>query len=309
MEITRIGFGAWAIGGGDWQFAWGHQEDDESVAAIERALELGLNWIDTAAIYGLGHSEEVVARALQHARHKPYIFTKCSMRWDEDRKIYRSLQASSVREEVEASLRRLKVDVIDLYQIHWPDPEGEIEEGWEAMARLQQEGKVRYLGVSNFNVAQLERVAKIAPITSLQPPYSLVNRKVEAEILPWCEKHGVGVINYSPMASGLLTGRMSKERIEAMPEDDWRRRSPQFLSPKLEKNLALVEELRIIGSRHGVEPGVVAIAYTLHHPAVTAAIVGARRPDQVDGTFPASSFTLSEEEYAHLRSAADRLLA
>jgi aryl-alcohol dehydrogenase-like predicted oxidoreductase len=301
MQITRIGFGAWAIGGGDWQFAWGHQEDDESVAAIERALDLGINWIDTAAIYGLGHSEEVVARALKHSSHKPYIFTKCSMRWDDDRKIYRSLKAASVREEVEASLRRLKIDVIDLYQIHWPDPDAEIEEGWTAMAKLQQEGKVRYLGVSNFNVAQMQRAAKIAPITSLQPPYSLIDRRVEEEILPWCQKHGVGVINYSPMASGLLTGKMTAERIAKMPQDDWRRRNAQFQSPKLEKNLALVEELRKIGERQGVEPGVVAVAYTLHDPAVTAAIVGARRADQVDGTIAAARFSLSESEYRQLR--------
>jgi aryl-alcohol dehydrogenase-like predicted oxidoreductase len=300
MQITRIGFGAWAIGGGDWQFAWGHQEDDESVAAIERALDLGINWVDTAAIYGLGHSEEVVARALKHSSHKPYIFTKCSMRWDSDRKIYRSLTAASVREEAEASLRRLGVDVIDLYQIHWPDPEAEIEEGWTAMAKLQQEGKVRYIGVSNFNVAQMGRAARIAPITSLQPPYSPIDRRVEAEILPWCQQHGIGVINYSPMASGLLTGKMTADRIARMPQDDWRRRNVQFQSPKLEQNLALVEELRRIGERNGVEPGVVAVAYTLHHPAVTAAIVGARRPEQVDGTIAAARFRLSEGEYRQL---------
>jgi aryl-alcohol dehydrogenase-like predicted oxidoreductase len=242
-----------------------------------------------------------VARALKHSSHKPYIFTKCSMRWDDDRKIYRSLKAASVREEVEASLRRLKIDVIDLYQIHWPDPDAEIEEGWTAMAKLQQEGKVRYLGVSNFNVAQMQRAAKIAPITSLQPPYSLIDRRVEEEILPWCQEHGVGVINYSPMASGLLTGKMTAERIAKMPQDDWRRRNAQFQSPKLEQNLALVEELRKIGERHGVEPGVVAVAYTLHHPAVTAAIVGARRADQVDGTIAAARFSLSDSEYRQLR--------
>lgn len=301
MHITRIGFGAWAIGGGDWQFAWGHQEDQDSIAAIERALDLGINWIDTAAIYGLGHSEEVVARALRQSSHKPYIFTKCSMRWDRDRKIYRSLKTASVQEEVENSLRRLHVDVIDLYQIHWPDPEGEIEEGWAEMAKLQKAGKVRYIGVSNFNVAQMERAAKIAPITSLQPPYSPIHRQVEAEILPYCLAHGIGVINYSPMASGLLTGKMTAERIQRLPEDDWRRRNAQFQSPKLEKNLALVEELRKIGDQHGVEPGVVAVAYTLHNPAVTAAIVGARRADQVDGTIAAARFSLTESEYQYLR--------
>lgn len=305
MELTRIGFGAWAIGGGDWQFSWGHQEDDESIAAIERALDLGLNWIDTAAIYGLGHSEEVVARALKQSAHTPYVFTKCSMRWDGERRIYRSLRAASVREEVEASLRRLAIDVIDLYQIHWPDPDGEIEEGWEAMAKLKEEGKVRFIGVSNFNVAQLERAAKIAPVTSLQPPYSPIHRNVAAEILPWCEAHGVGVINYSPMASGLLTGSMTAERIEKLPADDWRRRNAQFQSPKLEKNLALVEELRAIGNRYGVEPGVVAVAYTLHHPAITAAIVGARRPAQVEGTIAAASFALTDAEYNQIQSFLD----
>ncbi len=308
MNITRIGFGAWAIGGGDWQFAWGHQEDDESISAIERALDLGVNWIDTAPVYGLGHSEEVVAQALKQSKHKPYIFTKCSMRWNADRTIYRSLTAASIREELEASLRRLQVDVIDLYQMHWPDPEQQIEQGWEAMARLQQEGKVRHLGVSNFSVAQMERVMKIAPITALQPPYSLVNRKVEAEILPWGQQHGVGVINYSPMASGLLTGKMTKERIAALPQDDWRRRTPQFQSPKLDKNLALAELLRQIGEEHGVEPGVVAIAYTLHHPAVTAAIVGARSASQVDGTAAAASFNLLDAEHEKLSRFAEQTL-
>jgi aryl-alcohol dehydrogenase-like predicted oxidoreductase len=309
LHITRIGFGAWAIGGGDWQFAWGHQEDKDSVAAIERALDLGVNWIDTAAIYGLGHSEEVVARALKQSGRKPYILTKCSMRWDNSHTIYRDLKAASVREEVEASLRRLNIDVIDLYQIHWPDPESEIEEGWETMAQLQQEGKVRFIGVSNFNVAQMKRAMKIAPITSLQPPYSLLRRGVEAEILPWCREHGVGVVNYSPMVSGLLTGKMTADRIQKLPADDWRRKNVEFNAPRLQKNLALVERLRAIGDKHGVEPGVVAIAYTLHHPAVTAAIVGARRPDQVAGTIAAASFALSDEEYREVRGYAQETIA
>ncbi len=209
LHLTAIGFGAWAIGGGNWEFAWGAQDDNESVTTIERALDLGINWIDTAAIYGLGHSEEIVGKALKHATRKPYVFTKCSMRWHEDRTIYRSLKKQSLREEVENSLRRLQVDVIDLYQIHWPNPENEIEEGWETLAALKDEGKVRYIGVSNFNVEQMKRVQKIAPITSLQPPYSLLNRNVEAEILPFCQANHIGVINYSPMASGLLTGKMS----------------------------------------------------------------------------------------------------
>jgi aryl-alcohol dehydrogenase-like predicted oxidoreductase len=300
LNITRIGFGAWAIGGGDWEFSWGHQEDKDSVQAIHRALDLGMNWIDTAAVYGLGHSEEVVGRALREVSHKPYVFTKCSMRWEGDRTIYRSLQSRSVREELENSLRRLGVERIDLYQIHWPNPENEIEEGWETLARLQEEGKVRWIGVSNFSVAQMERVGRIAPITSLQPPYSLVNRGVESGILKYCEEHNIGVIVYSPMASGLLTGKMSAERIAALPGDDWRRRSPQFQEPKLSRNLRLVEVLREIGEAHGVQPGVVAIAWTLRQPAVTGAIVGARNAGQVEGIFPAASFRLSGEEAARI---------
>ena len=302
LHLTPIGFGAWAIGGGDWEFAWGAQEDNDSIRAIERALELGINWIDTAAIYGLGHSEEVVARALKNSAHKPYVFTKCSMKWNlEDRKIYRALDAASVRQECEDSLRRLGRETIDLYQVHWPNPEEQIEEGWAELAKLKQEGKVRYLGVSNFNVGQMERVAAIAPITSLQPPYSLLNAKVEPEILPYCQKHTIGVINYSPMVSGLLTGKMTAERIAAMPPDDWRKRSPNFNEPKLSRNLELAELLREIGGEHGVETGVVAIAWTLHHPAITAAIVGARRPEQVDGILPAASFRLSEPEFERIQ--------
>jgi aryl-alcohol dehydrogenase-like predicted oxidoreductase len=303
LHITPIGFGAWAIGGGDWEFAWGDQDDKDSVAAIERALDLGLNWIDTAAVYGLGHSEEVVAKALKNSSHKPYVFTKCSMRWNTDeRKIYRSLKKDSVREECENSLRRLQLDTIDLYQVHWPNPEDEIEEGWEALAALKEEGKVRHIGVSNFTVAQMERAQKIAPITSLQPPYSLVNPKVEQEILPWCHEHGIGVINYSPMASGLLTGKMTAERIAEMPEDDWRKRSANFKEPKLTRNLKLAELLGEIGKQHDVQSGVVAIAWTLHNPAITAAIVGARRSDQVDGTLPAASFRLSEAEFTRIQT-------
>jgi aryl-alcohol dehydrogenase-like predicted oxidoreductase len=296
LHLTTIGYGAWAIGGGNWEFAWGAQDDDESVKTIERALEAGINWIDTAAIYGLGHSEEVVAAALKNSSRKPYIFTKCSMRWHADRQIYRSLKAKSLEEELENSLRRLNVDSIDLYQIHWPNPDDEIEEGWETLAGFQKQGKVRYLGVSNFSVEQMKRAQKIAPITSLQPPYSLLRRDIEAEILPFCEQNNIGVINYSPMVSGLLTGRMTAERIEKMPADDWRKRSPNFNEPKLSRNLKLVELLREIGKAHDVEPGVVAIAWTLRNPAITAAIVGARRPDQVDGILPAVSFRLSTED-------------
>lgn len=302
LKITPIGYGAWAIGGGNWEFAWGAQDDDESVKTIERALDAGINWIDTAAIYGLGHSEEVVAKALKNSGKKPYIFTKCSMRWDADRQIYRSLKAASLEEELENSLRRLQVETIDLYQIHWPYPEDEIEEGWETLARFQKQGKVRYIGVSNFNVEQMKKVQKIAPIASLQPPYSLLNRGIEAEILPFCEENHIGVINYSPMVSGLLTGKMTAERIAKMQADDWRKRSANFNEPKLSRNLKLVELLREIGGEHGVEPGVVAIAWTLRRPAVTAAIVGARRPDQVDGVLPAATFRLGEAEQARIEA-------
>ena len=301
LHLTPIGFGAWAIGGGNWEFAWGPQDDDESIGAIHRALELGINWIDTAAIYGLGHSEEVIGRALKDwSGPRPLIFTKCSMRWHGDRSIYRSLKANSLREELEASLRRLNVETIDLYQIHWPNPEEEIEEGWETLARFREEGRVRWIGVSNFSVEQMKRVMKIAPITSLQPPYSMLRRAVEQEILPFAREHGIGVINYSPMLSGLLTGKMTAERIAALPADDWRRRNVEFNEPRLSRNLKLVELLREIGSAHGVEPGVVAVAWTLHNPAITAAIVGGRSARQVEGVAPALSFRLTEEEYGRI---------
>lgn len=298
MAITAIGFGAWAIGGGDWQYSWGPQEDSESIGAIRRALELGVNWIDTAAIYGLGHSEGVVAKALEGVSTKPYVFTKCGMLWDDAKKITQSLK--SIRKECEASLRRLKVDVIDLYQIHWPVQDEEIEEGWTAMAELQREGKVRWIGVSNFSTTQMERALTIAPITSLQPPYSMINRAVEESILPFCREKGIGVINYSPMQSGLLTGAMSAERIAKMPSDDFRRNTKQFQEPRLSRNLDLAKLLGEIGGRHGVSAGVVAIAWTLHHPAVTAAIVGGRSAQQVDGVIPAAEFRLSEAEYAEI---------
>ncbi len=298
LQLTAIGFGAWAIGGGDWQYAWGPQEDKESIEAIHRALDAGINWIDTAAVYGLGHSEEVVGSALKSTSAKPYIFTKCAMTWGEDRKIVQTMK--KIRAEVEGSLCRLGVDVIDLYQIHWPVPDAEIEEGWTTMAELQREGKVRYIGVSNFSVAQMERALKIAPITSLQPPYSMINRSNEAEILPFCRTHGIGVINYSPMQSGLLTGSMTKERIAKMPQDDFRRNTKQFQEPQISRNLDLVELLRSIGKRHNVEPGGVAIAWTLHNPAITAAIVGGRSAKQVDGVLPAATFRLSEEEFSEI---------
>jgi aryl-alcohol dehydrogenase-like predicted oxidoreductase len=303
LQLTAIGFGAWAIGGGNWEFAWGPQDDNESVAAIHRSLDLGINWIDTAAIYGLGHSEEVVARALKSwTGARPLVFTKCSMRWNDDRSVYRSLTAESLSQELEASLRRLGVDTIDLYQIHWPNPEEEIEEGWETLGRFKEQGKVRWIGVSNFSVEQMKRAQKIAPITSLQPPYSMLRPAVEAEILPFCQTNNIGVINYSPMVSGLLTGSMTKERAAAFPADDWRRRAVEFNEPRLSRNLRLVELLREIGSGNGVGPGVIAVAWTLHHPAITAAIVGGRSAAQVEGLAPALDFRLTEEEYSRIKA-------
>jgi aryl-alcohol dehydrogenase-like predicted oxidoreductase len=292
MQLSSIGFGAWAIGGGDWQYAWGPQDDQDSIAAIVRAIDAGMNWIDTAAVYGLGHSEEIVGRALKSASAKPFVFTKSTMTWGEDRKIVQTMK--KIREEVEASLTRLGVDTIDLYQIHWPVPDEELEEGWSTMADLQKQGKVRYIGASNFSVAQMERAMKIAPITSLQPPYSAINRAVEAEILPFCLQHGIGVINYAPMHSGLLTGAMSHERVAAMPDNDFRKRAKNFQEPQLSRNLELA---RLIGARHGMLAGVVAIAWTLHHPAITAAIVGGRSAKQVEGILPAAEFRLSQGEY------------
>jgi len=305
LQLTAIGFGAWAIGGGNWEFAWGPQDDNESIAAIHRALDLGINWIDTAAIYGLGHSEEIVGKALRSTSHRPLVFTKCSMRWHADGTIYRSLKADSLAEEVESSLRRLGVETIDLYQIHWPDPPDQIEEGWETLARFKEQGKVRYIGVSNFNVEQMERAEKIAPIASLQPPYSMLRRAIEAEILPYARAHHIGVVNYSPMVSGLLTGKMTAERVAALPADDWRRRAVEFKEPRLRRNLRLVELLREIGSGHNVSPGVVAIAWTLHHPAITGAIVGGRSAQQVEGVAPALEFRLSEEEFARINGYLD----
>jgi aryl-alcohol dehydrogenase-like predicted oxidoreductase len=303
LQLTAIGFGAWAIGGANWEFSWGPQDDNESIAAIHRALDLGVNWIDTAAIYGLGHSEEVVGRAIgSYSGTKPLIFTKCSMRWHADRSIYRSLKANSLAEELEGSLRRLGVETIDLYQIHWPDPDDELEEGWEALARLREQGKIRWIGVSNFSIEQMKRARKIAPITSLQPPYSMLRRGIEAEILPFAQANGIGAINYSPMLSGLLAGTMTAERIAALPAEDWRRKNVEFSEPRLSRNLRLVELLREIGSGHGVSPGVVAVAWTLHHPAVTAAIVGGRSGKQVEGLAPALTFRLSEEEYERINA-------
>lgn len=305
LHITRVGYGAWAIGGSGWQFAWGSQDDNDSIAAIHRSLELGVNWIDTAAVYGLGHSEEVVARALKTwPGPRPYIFTKCGRLWDEHGNVRGGLGADSIRREIEDSLRRLAPDVIDLYQIHWPpNPDSpQLEEGWSTLADLMRQGKVRWIGVSNFDVKQLRRAQAIAPVTSLQSPYSLIHREVERETLPYCLREGIGVIVYSPMASGLLTGAMTRERAAKLPKDDWRRASSNFNEPKLSRNLALVERLREIGTRHGRSPGEVAIAWTLHNPAVTGAIVGARNASQAEGVMRAAELRLSDTELDEIES-------
>ncbi len=305
LEITTVGFGAWAIGGAGWEFGWGHQEDNESVNAISRALDMGVNWIDTARIYGLGHSEDVVAKALKgYSGNKPYIFTKCSMIWDNEKNITLSHDPDSIRKECESSLKRLNIDAIDLYQIHWPPKNNndKIEPAWEMMAKLKEEGKVKFIGVCNFNVEQIKRAQKIAPVTSLQPPYNLINRSYEPEILPYCEKNNIGVIVYSPMSSGLLTGSFSKERAANLSQDDWRSKSANFLEPKLSKNLELAETLKTIGKKYNRSAGEIAIAWTLKNPAVTASIVGARNATQVDGVMKAAEVILSAQDISELES-------
>jgi len=299
LYITPIGFGAWAIGGSGWEFGWGEQDDKASIAAIHRALELGINWIDTAAVYGMGHSEEVVASALKSwFGPRPYVFTKCGLRWDAQGNVHNNLQAKSIRRECEDSLRRLNVESIDLYQIHWPTDD--LEEGWSEMARLQEEGKVRWIGVSNFDADQLRRAENIAPVTSLQPPYSLIRREIESEILPYSYSNGIGAIVYSPMASGLLTGAMTRARATKLPASDWRSRDPEFREPKLSENLALVERLREVGEKYRRPPGQVAVAWTLRNPAVTAAIVGARNAVQVEKNIGAAELQLTDEDVAEI---------
>jgi aryl-alcohol dehydrogenase-like predicted oxidoreductase len=310
LQITRVGYGAWAVGGGGWQFGWGPQDDDDSVAAIHRSFALGVNWVDTAAVYGLGHSEEVVARALRDWKGpRPLVFTKCAMRWDKDGRVTKVHSADSIRQECEDSLRRLQVDVIDLYQIHWPpeDNGSGLEESWRTMAALQKEGKVRWIGVSNYDVPQLQRCEKIAPVTSLQPPYSLIRRQIENEILPHCERRGIGVIAYSPMASGLLTGAMTRERIAKFPEDDWRKNSSEFREPKLSKNLELVERLKKVAARYKATPGAIAIAWTLRLPAVTGAIVGARNAKQAEEVMRAGDIKLSPQDIAEIEGVATQV--
>ncbi len=300
LHLTPLGVGAWAMGGGGWAFAWGPQDDQDSIDAIHAALDAGINWIDTAAVYGLGHSEEVVARAVAGRANRPYVFTKCARVWNEERQIGKCLLKDSVRRECEASLSRLKVDTIDLYQVHWPEPDEQVEEGWGELARLKEEGKVRWIGVSNFSASQMVRAQAIAPITSLQPPYSMISPEIEESILPYAAQNNIGVLCYSPMKSGLLSGGMTRERVAAMPEDDFRRRTPNFQEPLLTRNLELVELLRAIGARHGRTPGEVAIAWCLRQPAVTAAIVGLRSPMQLEGVVGAAEFRLSAEEIVEI---------
>ena len=300
LMITPLGVGAWAMGGGGWAFAWGPQDDQESIGAIRAAIEAGWNWVDTAAVYGLGHSEEVVARALDGLSPQPYVFTKCERCWDSSGQILKSLKRESIRKECEDSLRRLRRETIDLYQIHWPEPEEDIEEGWETLVQLREEGKIRWGGVSNFNAAQLERIQPLGAVTSLQPPYSIISPETETELLPYCRRNGMGVIVYSPMKSGLLTGKMTRERIAAFPDDDFRKRVPQFQEPKLTRNLNLAELLREIGKPHGRAPGEVALAWTLRHPAVSGAIVGLRSAGQLAGVRGASEFRLTTEEVTRI---------
>jgi aryl-alcohol dehydrogenase-like predicted oxidoreductase len=301
LMITPLGIGAWAMGGSGWAFSWGPQDDNDSIAATRAGLDAGLNWIDTAAVYGLGHSEEVVGRAIAGVSPKPYVFTKCERIWDSTGQILKSLKRDSIQRECEASLKRLNIDTIDLYQIHWPEPEEDLEEGWEALVRLKEVGKVRNIGVSNYNAPQLARISKLAVPTSLQPPYSIVSPEIEESILPYCGAHNIGVIVYSPMRNGLLSGGMTKERVATLPEEDVRRRMPAFQEPDLSRNLALVEKLREIGKRHGRTPGEVAIAWTLRRPEVTAAIVGLRNADQLSGVIGASEFRLSAAEVNEIK--------
>jgi aryl-alcohol dehydrogenase-like predicted oxidoreductase len=298
LDITRVGFGAWAIGGGGYDWGWGSQDDDESIAAIHRALELGVNWIDTAAEYGFGHSETVVGRALAGLESRPYVFTKGGQPEGPGRTTVQNLRHDSLRRELEASLERLGVDAVDLYQIHWPIPEDEIEEGWSTLVGFRDEGLVRHIGVSNFDVAQLRRIQEIARVETLQPPYSLIARDAEDEILPFAEREGIGVIVYSPMGSGMLTGAMTRDRIHHLPDDDWRKHDPRFQEPRLSRDLALVERLEVVAKRRGISVGAVAVAWTLANPAVDGAIVGFRRPGQVDPIVGAAGLELHDDDLA-----------
>jgi aryl-alcohol dehydrogenase-like predicted oxidoreductase len=300
LEITSVGFGAWAIGGGDWEFGWGAQDDEQSIAAIHRALEQGINWIDTAAAYGFGRSEQTVGRALEGLAERPYVFTKCSLLEGPGRTVLHSLKRDSILREAEGSLQRLGLDAIDLYQIHWPIPAADIEEGWAALTELKEKGLVRHIGVSNFDVEQLRRIEQIAPVETLQPQYSLIERGAESELLPFAEREGIGVIAYSPMGSGMLSGGMTRERVKSLPDDDWRKRDERFNEPALSRNLDLVARLKAVGDRYDTTPGAVAVAWALRNPAVDGAIVGFRRPDQVDPIMPAASLELTDEDVAEI---------
>ncbi|WP_406609367.1 aldo/keto reductase [Agarivorans sp. JK6] len=301
LDISRIGLGAWAMGG-KWQWGWGAQQDEDSIATIQHALSLGINWIDTAPVYGLGHSEEVVGKAIKSLSEKPLIFSKCGFNWDAQNNIEPCLKAASVKQEVENSLKRLQVETIDLYQIHWPNPAEDIEEAWQAMLELKQQGKIRYLGVSNHSIEQMQSLQKIAPINSMQPPYSLINRECETELLPYCQQHNAGVICYSPMGSGLLTGKVTAERIAAMGGDDWRKKADDFNEPKLSHNLKIVAALQQVAEKHQVSAAEVAIAWTLKHPAITGAIVGMRSPEQADGVIKGASLNLDKQDIALIES-------
>jgi len=300
--LSVIGFGAWAIGGGGYAWGWGEQDDAVSIAAIRHALNLGINWIDTAAVYGLGHSEEIVGRAIQGLAERPFIATKCGQVWDSRGRIRTNLRPVSIRREMEASLRRLLVDVIDLYQCHWPDANTPVEETWQTMAALVDEGKVRYIGVSNFDVPLIRRCLAVRHVDSLQPPYSLLVRGVEDELLPFCAAQGIGVVVYSPMQSGLLSGRFDPARLGP---DDWRRHDPAYRPPLLQQNLGFVERLRAIAARRGKTPGQLAIAWVLHRHEVTSAIVGVRRPEQAEEDVGGVDWQLSDEELQEI----DRALA
>lgn len=295
MNLTTVGLGTWAIGG-PWQYGWGPQDDDEAIAAILKALDIGINWIDTAPAYGLGHSEELVGKALKQVRQKPLIATKCGLLWNEKKEKVSCLKRESIRQECHASLKRLGVEVIDLYQMHWPDPDEDIEQAWEEMAKLADEGKVRFIGVSNYNVQQIERVQKIHPVASLQPPYSMIQREVEDELLGYCAENNIGVVAYSPMQRGLLTGKFSQERLAALAIDDHRRRSPEFRDPQFTATLQLVDKLKVVAKRNDKTCAQLAISWVLRRPKITAAIAGARRPDQIVETAPASDWTLSQQD-------------
>ncbi len=300
LEITRVGFGAWALGGGGWEFGWGPQDDEQSIAAIHHALEQGINWIDTAAAYGFGRSEQIVGRALEGVVERPFVFTKCSLLEGPGRRVVHSLKRDSILREAGDSLRRLGLDAIDLYQVHWPIPDADIEEGWAALAELKEQGLVQHIGVSNFDADQLRRIQQIAPVETLQPQYSLIERDVEHKLLPFAERERIGVIAYSPMGSGMLTGAMTRERIAQLPEDDWRKHDARFTDPQLSRTLDLVERLTAVADRYDTTPGAVAVAWTLRTPAVDGAIVGFRRPDQVDPILAAANLELTTEDLAQI---------